>query len=429
MATAAAGQAPAKTGWLKLAELLKVPARVLHDLIKRISPGFEQNFFGSDAFSRSTACYVWLANQFGHLALGVIAAAGPGHAVAYLSGSPPLVPVLVSGLLFLGVYVLKEVADTQIEIEEDPNLPFQLDVFELGDDSKTDTLFVTLGVTGACLWTFFGPAQVPVWPWVAVPFLVGAWLASTCWRAGATVLPCRGRLDASALPGFARLRRFNGKIASKVFGELRGTTSEGKRRTDDEACAEAARDVERFVRDGGGVLVLSARDGASGRTFLAVAVGCELVERNKRVRYLTWRSLKHSTYEMEQDGALPLAEADAVVVDGCTESLSETVRELRRKVAPLPSHLVIVADGGRASDECHGQLQAECKDLEAELGRPVLEVRIVEGLVPRAPNRRRTRRPEADRPAASGYASGAVPSSQMTTVGAAEPLRTLVAER
>jgi hypothetical protein len=153
--------------------------------------------------------------------------------------------------------------------------------------------------------------------------------------------------------------------------------------------------VERFVSDSaGGVLVLSARDGVSGRTFLALAVGCELVERGKNVRYLTCRSLTHHTYETEQEGALPLAEAGAVVVDGCTEPLRATLDRISATTARRPSHLVVVAEGERASDKSHGQLHAECEDLKRDLGSTVLAVRIVEGLKVRAPNRRR--RPEAE---------------------------------
>lgn len=405
MASDRASHGPGNAIWLFVNKLLKLPARALHTVVKSISPGFEQDFFGSDAFSRSTARYTWSANQFGHLALGVIAAAGPGHVIAYLSDSPPLLPVFACGLVFLGLYLLKEVADTQIEVEgDDETLPFQLNLFELGTDSVTDTAFVALGFAGAWFWAHLGVPLVPVWPWLALPSLFGLVFGWLCVRAALNVLPCRGRLDASALPGFARLRRFNGRIDASVFGDLQGSAREGERRSG-EACAAAARNVERFVGDPGGVLVLSARDGVSGKTFLALAVGCELVERGKKVRYLTSRSLAHDTYETEQEGALPLAEAEVVVVDGCTGPLRETLDKIGQRTARLPSHMVIVADGERASDKNHAQLHAECGELRRDLRRTVLAVRIVQGLKVRAPNRRRP--PEAE---AAGWADAPRPA-------------------
>jgi hypothetical protein len=411
MASNLAGDAPADTFWLRLNRFLGWPARKLHNAFRRFLPGFEENFFGSDAFSRSTARYVWFANQFGHFALGVIAAAALGHATAPLFGCPPLWPVVVSGLVFLGFYVLKEVADTQLELE-DTSLPFQPNVLELSNDSLTDTAFVALGYMGAVLWAFFAPTQTFVWPWIGLPSLFAVGFGLYCFSSGRRVLPCRKRLDSSALPGFARLRRFNGKIESTVFGQLeRQPGSEGgPKRQSDENSAEAARNVERFLGDPGGILVLSAKDGVSGRTFLALAVGCELVERGKQVRYVTWRTLKHRTFDTEEEGAVPLAKADALVLDNCTASLREIRDMVRARATRMPTHVVVVVDGDLASDERHEELQTECEALHHELG-AILEVRVVKGLKVRAPNRRPGFREELVRRDAGRDAGHGVPES------------------
>ncbi|MBU6166737.1 MAG: hypothetical protein KGQ52_11505 [Alphaproteobacteria bacterium] len=201
------------------------------------------NLFSSDVYQNYTATYAWASNQTAHLGLGCVVA------MIALALCPWLAEHL--WLMFL-VYPAKEGLDVWLA-RRLRGSPFPVPLREILIDSATDLGFVSLGIALAVLQPLH-PASLAAWAGVALAF---AALASRHFIAG------KRAFDKSALPYLFRL------------GGFRATWR-------DEA------DVIRAFLDGNGPphLLLVGQRG-SGRTTLAVAIGCELANRLQLVRHVS----------------------------------------------------------------------------------------------------------------------------------------------
>ena len=91
--------------------------------------------FGSDVYAAYTFEYVWGANQFGHVLIGLF----PGLLFVWLTGNSPW-----GALIVIGVYALKETVDYLIAVRLVENV-FKPNVREALLDGVVDWCFVAWG--------------------------------------------------------------------------------------------------------------------------------------------------------------------------------------------------------------------------------------------------------------------------------------------
>lgn len=312
-----------------LYRLLRPAGAGLLRLAHRLAPGFAATVFGSDIFERYTARYTWLANQFGHVAIGIVLVALGVVLGLIVQAEAPASWGVATGLLLWGVvYVPKEVADGVLAERSSAGL-FPPDALELGLDMVDDALFVLVGVLAAiALFDVLSPG--PIWPWLADPRWGGAMVAILLvvllpfagWRIRA-VLPAKDALDRACLPYTVRLARFNGALAAarRAGGSDEALGAEPMAPT---ALAELVLAFARDAAEAPEAIVLAAAPGATGRTWLACAIGCEATARAIPVRYLSWRARDLQPYPE----ALAPAAARLVIVDDCAASLETVAAEL-----------------------------------------------------------------------------------------------------
>jgi hypothetical protein len=391
----------AQRGWL---------SRSTHALFRRLQQTvsfLRENLVGSDAFSRNTAVYVWITNQFGHFAVGLIftfiVTLAAQWVIAHAGYLPPdlVTGTLYGAILVVLVYAGKEYGDVAVETNEagldGRPRPFPLPLKELVEDSATDTAFVGLGAVVAHLATY--RVVLGEWPWWSWSSAILAALAFFCVREARRVLPCRKRLDNSALPGFARLRRYNGafreiqlaaQAASPTVPVLPAVPVDSVRLRPGQAdSTAAAKRIGDFIHGAGGILVISAEPNKTGRTFLAIALGCEFAARGSGIRYTTWRSAQRPAVDDEQEGALQLDSAEVVILDDCVVALDEVYKRVSNCRL---RHLVIVV-----ADETAATIKRACESLQQRAGSTVVSIRITESFKVRQVARRargggRTRR-------------------------------------
>jgi len=199
------------------------------------------SLFASDVYQSYTASYTWSSNQAAHLGLGFCAAALALGLVPWLAEH--------RWILFV-VYPLKEARDVVLAGRMAVS-PFPVPRAQVLVDAATDLAFVTMGIALA--------AMLPLEPGEAILWLcVLAALAFLAWRRFG---PEKRAFDKSALPYLFRLGAFRASWSVE----------------------EPA--VRRFLRGEGPRHLLLVGKAGSGRTTLAVAIGCEMTVRQGYARY------------------------------------------------------------------------------------------------------------------------------------------------
>ena len=381
-------------------------ARLQMNFVKKLSPSFYKNFYGSDVYGRYTSHYSWCADQAGHFAIGVLfffvgqtvwawwsgwrlwvhSLMGSAYDVlaTYLSGA-----LATSLVLWFFLYVAKEGADWLIEQDSSEGQKklyrlFPLDNVELGLDGVTDAGFVLAGVLVGHIASY----TTRGWPWpnnAIITFL----FALLCFGGLGFALVIRtkhqligrDRFDMSGLPDYVRLFRYRKYVAAaqiKACGTPEGTPPK--------TCAaefiEAVSSMNNGEHNQTPALVISADPGATGRTVLATAIGCELVIRNVAVRFVACRQVDERTRNDDARKLLAMVEAKVIVVDdielGTTgpDRLVKVAEEiaLARVLAKNAAALVMVLIGDGTQSE--SAVQEAAANLRAHTQGPVFTLRV-----------------------------------------------------
>ena len=238
------------------------------------------SLFSSDVYQSYTASYTWTSNQTAHLGLGFILAS------IALAWFPELRGVW--WVLFVP-YFLKELYDAYLTWKINKG-PLAIERAEVWWDGVADFTFVSLGVAYALLIT--GGV------WHHAVFFVA--LAAAVLVFGARFIPEKRAFDKSKLPYLFRLGTYHCRnLGADLAGEIDG-----------------------FFRQRGETrhLLLHGNPG-SGRTTLAVGIGCEAAIRHGYVRYLPFPKLIE---ELGTSGRVSkpsepwsFDEADILIVDDC----------------------------------------------------------------------------------------------------------------
>ena len=235
--------------------------------------------FDSDVYTSYTAWYAWRSNQCGHAGLGCIVSLAAITFVPWFDEH--------RWALF-AFYPFKEAFDFWRAVKVNKG-PFPVPWRVILADCVTDTLFVWLGV--------FITYLVPLSLWdiavIAIAIAVVLAIALPYWR------PSKRGFDKSGLPYLFRLATFY------------------------PANWEAAKaPIRDFLNQKGvGHLVLFGPH-ESGKTSLAVGIGCEAIEAGKNVRYLSaCRLLEELSAPQRPDPDEPwtVDEADVLIVDDVVE--------------------------------------------------------------------------------------------------------------
>ena len=245
------------------------------------APGIPQkhgpSLFNSDVYTTYTAWYTWTSNQSAHMGLGC--------AVALIMLG--LVPWFADHrwAMFL-VYPWKEALDFYLAWRVNKP-PFAMRALYILADCVTDAGFVSLGVLIVALSPIEWRDLIPIAVAVAVLLAV----AMLYWKRG------KKAYDKSGLPYLFRLATFHPA---------------------DWTAAEAP--VRSFLERLGADHLVLFGSYHSGKTSLAVGIGCEALEKGSLVRYLAAGRLLEelgspSSGPSAADQPLTVAEADLLIID------------------------------------------------------------------------------------------------------------------
>lgn len=286
-----------------------------------------ESVFGSDVYVDYSHVYVWQANQFGHLLIGVFATLLFGWTLgSYAAGW------IAVGALYAG----KEAIDAGIALRVQVGV-FSLDKREVLSDGLVDFLFVLFGgalvfaadpraTSGLTIFPEFHPA-----PWV-LAVVCGAVLAFFL-VVRRPFLARKHAFDKSGLPQLVRLSTFPdafGERAATVVPRLEGFARRGE-----------SAEIGQIVITG---------DRGSGRSSLAKSIGGDATAMRRKVRYISAgrliekrRAGSESVAASEQPH--PVGDADLIIVDDLSGDLLGAFGEGRGAV----SALIDPDDGGGLS--------------------------------------------------------------------------------
>lgn len=256
--------------------------------------------FGSDVYAAYSFEYVWGANQFGHVLIGLF----PGLLFVWLTGNSPW-----GALIVIGVYALKETVDYLIAVRLVENV-FKPNIREALLDGIVDWCFVAWGAFIAA--SVLGGMGL----WWKIGAFAGTFLFFLLMRL--FYLPGKISFDRSGLPKFVRLPTFPEGF---VFGVPK---------TDPAYETEKRKFAERilqFAQDDAACTVrhlVIAGPRSSGRSTFAMAVGGDAASGPKRrkdfrVRYVTGAQLREIANDRMEVASKErpwcVAEANLIVVD------------------------------------------------------------------------------------------------------------------
>lgn len=299
--------------------------------------------FGSDILNRYTYRYTWIANQFGHTAIGWVLvgaaiavwliAAGFVRSLLWvwrslLDGAtgpdigfvcPPAVSALCEpqiwlvetdgrflvlglALIFWSLYVVKEVTDVLMALDpRDTGPPRPTNAFAIGrdeliDDGLADAGFVLFGIATAWMVVYVGAAGMRDGTDLIAGPVLAVGLALLLAPYAQRMLRRMALFDRSALPTYARLAQFDGALTALRPGSP-GTTEPG---TVLGALLQNpwTRPPLVFVvaNPAGEVLRIGAEQEESapkpirGRTLLLCSLGSELVMHDVAIRFTNGRA-------------------------------------------------------------------------------------------------------------------------------------------
>lgn len=287
--------------------------------------------FGSDVYSAYTFEYVWGANQFGHVLIGLF----PGLLVVWLiCGSP------WAALIVVVLYAAKELVDYLIAVRLVENV-FQPNIKEALLDGVVDWAFVAWGafVAAAVL-----GGMALIWQILSFAGTLGFFLLMQ-----RVYLPGKISFDRSGLPKFVRLPTF-----PEGFDF-------GMAKTDPRYSQAKAQFAARILEFANGhdtcpvkhLVIAGPR--SSGRSTFALAVGGDAASGPRRkkglkVRYVTAAQLHeiaNDRFEVaSEERPWCVSEADLLIVD-----------ELDPALLPLADPAKIEAALGRLVMVGHGKFQ------------------------------------------------------------------------
>lgn len=300
--------------------ILALPANLLITLAMILDKTFNTRkfsfWFSSDVFERDTFWYVWIANQFGHFAIGTIFGVAAILCEIVFAKLGWNISALWWALLFAAFYASKEVADVLSEerrpvTKEKPRV-FSIVTCEVASDGLNDTLFVIAGIIVCLLVTqgilaSFNTHDAPkIWlSW----WVLAALVPLLYWR-GSKALPQQQRMDLSALPYYFHLSRFYAKVdgLKLVDGQQQSLNAE-----------QVQEDVRAFIASPSGCglngLLIFGGVG-SGKTALATAIGTALCATGNQPRYVSAGDLvAERDDDRVDDGCCRLGEAQVFIVD------------------------------------------------------------------------------------------------------------------
>jgi hypothetical protein len=344
------------SGWIAtrlVRLLLDVCAPVGRLLLRFVPSESVHRWFGSDIFERYTTEYTWYANQFGHFALGLVAATLAAWIGRLFSqhGWWIIAACIVAALLAL--YIGKEAADWLMV--KQMKSPFAIDFDEAIKDSGADIYFVCFGAVFGLLAAGHWLAALGILnadgPLIAnvvgdvLPFAIGFGIA---WWLRNRYVPGKIHFDKSDLPFYYRLPSYRGSLV------LRGQPStEDNERAAVGVIEGAARDDERPRH----LIIYGPRH--SGRTAMAVGIAVSLTLRLRKIRYLTMARLTHNLPSELRPGSFkdpthwPVKEVSHVIIDDATTLLDAPAE------APPIEPAIPSADGqGRADAFVASRLNA-----------------------------------------------------------------------
>lgn len=258
-----------------------------------------RDLFTSDAFVPHSAVYGWIANQFGHFAIGVAVGAAPWMVPVERSSA---VAITLAAAL---VYLFKELTDAQGEVALSQKLgsPFRIDQRTLAQDGVADTLFVWLG-----LLVGFVAAQPGEATWFAFVLWAGG-VGAVAVALAAWELPGREAFDESGLPRYVGLSRYNARFEGQIDGEHH-------------AVETMAATLQDWIDAADGESRIVTIEGASGfgKTTLACGIASAHTDRARKVRYVHCSDLPLD--DADRDGLAVL------VVDDLTPAACDVDRLL-----------------------------------------------------------------------------------------------------
>lgn len=249
------------------------------------------DIFRKDAQQGVTLTYAWLANQFGHFALGFITAVG-----IYFYHHPDESDYTFYGAFFSGVgwfvYEAFLFTRTLIKWKRKSTSPFAVNLKFLLFDVWTDLGFFWLG---SFVFYMAHHAHIPWIQCVAVGLIVVMLIVFYLWY------NTRIHQQEAHLPFALNLAQWRGALSQEQVAQ-----------------------IDRFARhDDGPQHLLLFGPRKSAKNNLAVAIANELVSRNKRLYYVSINEFFRMLYENAErlqeyrggDGLWNWRQCDALVVD------------------------------------------------------------------------------------------------------------------
>lgn len=243
--------------------------------VARLVRQFWLDIFGKEVQSAATYSYLWMADQMGHLAIGIILYSSGLFIASYLPGwlfgielvRPEMVALLVAG----GGVCFWETRAYLASVRQSTGL-FPLDTKTLRDNAVIATVYMLLGVTVALSYSMDYRLGLPLFivALVLSVFLAPRWLRQKIiWQR-------------AALPYLFRLADAQHTLNPEVAAELQ-TLIDGPAPP-----SSAARQIVIFGPVG------------SGRTPLAAGIGTEFAFKGRGVRYMTFDALLEVVEELRR---------------------------------------------------------------------------------------------------------------------------------
>jgi len=237
---------------------------------------FWRDIFGKEVQSAATYSYLWMADQMGHVALGIILHFALTFVLQYIFG---IVDTWASGIAFIGIagaVSFWEYRAYTVSAQKAANNTFPLDQTLLKDNAVIAAGYMVFGVLGGYAF------HLPGW-WGAAVFLVALVLCVVCapkWLRQKIVW------QKAALPYLSRL------------ADLKAEVADGP-----------ARQILDLVNDDPGSkpwrqIVIAGAIGA-GRTPMVTGLGTDLAFRGYKARYLSFDDLVEVNEQFRQGHPFP----------------------------------------------------------------------------------------------------------------------------
>jgi hypothetical protein len=233
------------------------PQITIKDLLRQ----FKRDVYGKEVQTTSTYSYTWMADQVGHICLGIVIGFGL-EAIAYLIGwEAPSVARFLAGSILVSAYELR----TYLSSVREATGRFRLDDKCLRDNALIAAVYMIMGVAAS-----FGFQQSGWWAVITLLALISfAILLAPPWLRQKIIWQKAG------LPYLFRLADAKPSIGKEPAKELQTLI--------DKEAPSASGSLPHQVIVGGPI--------GSGRTPIAAGIGTEFAFKKTKVRYLSLDTL------------------------------------------------------------------------------------------------------------------------------------------